>query len=36
LPNPFPPDVCRFDVAVDDTFGMGSIERVGDLNRQAE
>ena len=28
--------VCGFNVAVDDTFGVGSIECIGDLNRQTE
>jgi hypothetical protein len=29
-------NVGRLDVAMDDAFGMGSIERVGDFNCEAE
>src|SRR5579862_2136601 len=29
-------DVCRFDVAVDYAFGVGSVERVGNLDRQRQ
>src|ERR1700675_4865047 len=29
-------NVCGFDVAMDDPFGVGRVQRIGNLNRQAE
>jgi len=29
-------DICRFDITMNDPFGVSSLERVGNLNRQIE